>query len=528
MERGPLSNWRLQPLIVLAAAGLFAATAAAEVPSVTGVRNFLSDEPFVAPGTVAHVYGHSLSTQRCVISEMTLPKVACGVRVLIGNTEAALFVVTPIQLMIQIPYEAEPGNTTVVVQSLEGRSYPLPITLQSHAPGISRRDHVAADLGSFNAPDGLVDFENPAEPAEVLSVGVVGLGPTEPPVATGERVVGVHQTVDTPTIELGCLRTEASSSGLVPGFPGFYSVRFEVPDTTPGGYHDVTLTIGGQTSNQVFIPVSGDAVPAVCAVVNGASFAASHAAPGSIMSLFAMNIGFEFFADIFPDTEFNRVSVTFNNLPAPLFAVDPARLQINLLAPTELPESGEVEVRVTNEAGESLAFILEMTEADPGIFPVRDPTDNERVFAAATLANTRWFALPDTTAEAIGLPINCSDGGVDPLAFCAEPVRAGDTLSVFVTGLGRATIGGDPDGTVLPTGELAPEALPLFETVHTPAVTFGEVPGTVRFSGLAPGNAGLYQVNVEVPQGVPTGDAVSMTLTMPNGRSDSASVAISP
>ena len=350
--------------------------------------------------------------------------------------------------------------------------------------------------------------------------------------ATGEDggFAPIPETVETPMLSLGCLMPEVFASVLSPGLPGVYQVSFTVPETTPGGNHGFSLAIGGQTSNEVVLPVSGDAIPGVCAVVNAATFDAdAPIAPGSIMSLFAMNIGEEReLLDNVPDTEFNGVSVTFNNLPAPLFAVDPTRRQINLLAPTELPEMGDIEVRVTNEVGESLSFTLEMTEADPGIFPVNDPTDPNRVFAAATLGNTRWFALPEATAEAIGLPTNCTADGVNPAAFCAEPVKVGDTISVFVTGLGRATAGGDPDGAVLPTGELPPGVPPLFETVHEPVVTFGEVPGRVTFSGLAPGNAGLYQLNVKVPEGAPTGDAVPLTLAMPNGRSDTASVAIRP
>ena len=229
-----MSVRRSKALILLAAAGLFVAAAAAQGPSVTSVLNFLSNEPLVSPGTIAHVFGQNQSVQRCVLPEMTWPKAACGVRVLVGSTEAPLIQVTPFRMVIQIPYEAEPGKTTVVVGSVEGPSTPFPITLQSHAPGTLRRNHIEAFLGFFNAEDGLVDFENPAQPGEALSVGFVGLGQTEPPVATGERVVGVHPTVDTPTVELGCLAAEVSSSILRPGSPGFYRVGFLVPETTPG------------------------------------------------------------------------------------------------------------------------------------------------------------------------------------------------------------------------------------------------------------------------------------------------------
>jgi uncharacterized protein (TIGR03437 family) len=40
----------------------------------------------------------------------------------------------------------------------------------------------------------------------------------------------------------------------------------------------------------------------------------------------------------------------------------------------------------------------------------------------------------------------------------------------------------------------------------TPAVTIGGVNAIVSFSGLAPGFVGLYQINVEIPAGVKTGN----------------------
>ena len=46
--------------------------------------------------------------------------------------------------------------------------------------------------------------------------------------------------------------------------------------------------------------------------------------------------------------------------------------------------------------------------------------------------------------------------------------------------------------------------------------------------GLGPTFAGLYQINIIVPAGVPVGDSVIMVLSMPNGLSHQLPIAIRP
>jgi uncharacterized protein (TIGR03437 family) len=110
---------------------------------------------------------------------------------------------------------------------------------------------------------------------------------------------------------------------------------------------------------------------------------------------------------------------------------------------------------------------------------------------------------------------------------CGRPAHVGDVLQVFLTGLGRATPEGDPNSLTLATGSVAPvSANPLYMTVQTPIVTIGGIPVPVQFSGIAPGFAGLYQINVQVPSGVQAGDDVPITVGMPGSAVDSATIAV--
>ena len=66
----------------------------------------------------------------------------------------------------------------------------------------------------------------------------------------------------------------------------------------------------------------------------------------------------------------------------------------------------------------------------------------------------------------------------------------------------------------------------LSATLATPPVTLGGVPATVSFCGLSPGFAGLYQVNVQVPENAPTGDAAPVRLAIGGIASHTATIAV--
>jgi uncharacterized protein (TIGR03437 family) len=128
----------------------------------------------------------------------------------------------------------------------------------------------------------------------------------------------------------------------------------------------------------------------------------------------------------------------------------------------------------------------------------------------------------------MGLPTNCRARGADPVGYCGEPARPGDNISVFLTGLGKATRGGAANGTPLPTGLAAPaDGNPLYRTVLQPTVTIGGATAPVSYSGAAPGFAGLYQINLQIPTGVRAGDEVPLTVAIPDaGTVGNATLAI--
>ena len=105
-------------------------------------------------------------------------------------------------------------------------------------------------------------------------------------------------------------------------------------------------------------------------------------------------------------------------------------------------------------------------------------------------------------------------GGTGQVAGAlGRPARRGEVLEIFLTGLGQLDNPPQP-GAAGPTQ-------PLARTLLNPVVTIGGVPAQVLFSGLAPGLAGVYQVNARIAEGTPSGAAVELVVLTGPARSQS-------
>jgi uncharacterized protein (TIGR03437 family) len=115
------------------------------------------------------------------------------------------------------------------------------------------------------------------------------------------------------------------------------------------------------------------------------------------------------------------------------------------------------------------------------------------------------------------------------LVTAQSPAQAGETVSVYLTGLGT-TNPLVPDGSAGVFGE----------TNNIIAVYVGgQLVTNIGYCGLAPGLAGLYQINFTVPSGVtagdnsleivgPDSDAAEALIPVGAGQSTSASLAPRP
>ena len=253
-----------------------------------------------------------------------------------------------------------------------------------------------------------------------------------------------------------------------------------------GRQDEYSLTIGLQTP-----PYSGAGVflnP--IGIVNSANFApiTNSVAPGEFLTLFGTNLSsVTLQAQSVPlQTNLGGVQVTANGRPAPIYSVSPG--QISVIAPYATTESFAT-FQVTNNGTPSNKVTVYVTPTAPGIFTL---TQNGVGNAAALHAD---YSL--VTQD--------------------KPAKVGETLQMFVTGLGAVTPA-VADGAAAGSSQLS--------LVNADVAVFVDgQQAQVSFKGLAPGFVALYQVNFVVPAGVSSGQ-VYLDLSTPDAYTSEAKLYI--
>jgi uncharacterized protein (TIGR03437 family) len=204
-------------------------------------------------------------------------------------------------------------------------------------------------------------------------------------------------------------------------------------------------------------------------IVNTPNYTLGPFAPGSIVTIFGSGLG-ESAQGITLDAgalhlpfELNNARVTVSNEPAALFYVSGS--QINFLIPPDLL-TGPVTIRVTldGNATPGPEITVALVDAVPALFPMASG------YAIAQHA----------------------DG---TLLTADSPAHSGDIVVIYLTGLGRTSNNPSRKGEIPQYAEqmllLSDLKVWLGGTVMDPLL--------VKYAGVTPGFAGLYQINLELP-----------------------------
>lgn len=238
----------------------------------------------------------------------------------------------------------------------------------------------------------------------------------------------------------------------------------------------VTLTTSGIT----VLPWNFDAataIPRIERVVNSGD-STSAVAPGSLVSIFGSDLSpiNQATQQMPAPTALGESCLTVNGIPVPVIFVSPS--QINGQLPFQV--DGSVQMVLRTPGGVSDNFNLTILPGAPGVF---------RNGSAGTQRD-----LPAVYRASNGL-----------LVTDTNPVHRGDTITIYLTGLGRTSPSVEA-GVPAPSDPLAAVLLP-------PTVNIGGAELPVEFAGLVPNTIGVYQINARVPFHTPIGFDQSLTVS---------------
>jgi uncharacterized protein (TIGR03437 family) len=396
------------------------------------------------------------------------------------------------------------------------------------------RIHLAPPAGmAEGAYNGSVAITQAVNPADDRTIPVT-IGVTSQPIAQAsvDRVhmqatqggSAVYSTVSVANLGLGTLTLQSATpnagswlTATVDPVNNYATLKFDPGSLGPGLVTGSVDIASNAISGTITIPVEFEVVAKGIPIVGfggvvDAAVAGTPVSPGDIVSVYGEQFTFSAAASAPPPlpTAIGTTSVLFNGIPAPLYYVghnSGGYDQINLQVPMEAqPGTGLVQVQRDGLNGNIVS--VNVAARAPRLLQIG-------AYAAAVNAMDGSLPMP------VGYPIVWAAG--------THPARVGDVLTIYGIGFGPTTV-------AVADGAAAPGGPGLAWTTVAPTVQFGGafdglggVPVPLQsnrdYYGLSPGNAGLYQINVTVPQGAPKGD-VPVTLIFPDTSSNTVTIAL--
>jgi uncharacterized protein (TIGR03437 family) len=245
---------------------------------------------------------------------------------------------------------------------------------------------------------------------------------------------------------------------------------------TNGSLYGTTSAGGNSNYGTIFsLSLPAATLPAIGSVANAASFQAG-IVPNSWITIFGTNLSSitDNWANAIINgnlpTSLDGVKVSVGEEPTYISYISPT--QINALAPNVGP--GVASVTVTNSSGASSPVTAIAQIAQPAFF--------------------QWGNYAVATHQDYSL---AAKNGTIP-GVTTVPAAPGEVIILWGTGFGPTTPSA-PVGVEVPFGT-------TYYTANTVTVTVGSTPATVYATALSPGFAGLYQVAIQIPTSLASGD----------------------
>lgn len=221
-------------------------------------------------------------------------------------------------------------------------------------------------------------------------------------------------------------------------------------------------------------------IPTLDRIVNSAD-QTRPVAPGGLVSVFGSNLSPVNLTtrEIPLPTALGNSCLAVNGTLIPLIFVSPG--QINAQLPFNIVGNATMVLRTPGGVSNNLNFVISPTA--PAIFRQSIPDVGEFPVIIRHSNNT--------------------------LVTLSNPVHKGDLLTIYLTGMGRT----DP---TINAGFPSPGEF-LATVLVEPVVTLDGAVLPVSFAGLAPGQVGVYQINVSVPFGIQQGLQIPLTITQGAG-----------
>jgi uncharacterized protein (TIGR03437 family) len=245
---------------VYVVSGSFVGPAPGDPPVImpAGIGPVYSSSTTAQPGEWISVFGSDLASGTAMWTG-NFPTSLGGTSVTVDGRQAYLWYVSPGQINLQVPDDANTGLVPVVVTTAKG-STTSTLTLGPLSPSLLLLDseHIAAIIlrsdGTGAYGNGTYDILGPpgnslgyqtvaAKSGDSVEIFAVGLGPTAPFVPAGQPFSGAAQATNPVTVTI-------NNQNVTPGFAGLsgaglYQINLTIPSGLGTGDEPITVSVAG-------------------------------------------------------------------------------------------------------------------------------------------------------------------------------------------------------------------------------------------------------------------------------------------